>query len=95
MTRLKENCEKAGVKVTIQKTTITACSLITKREKMETVTDSFLGLQNHGGGMKLKDTPWKKSTDKHRQLIKKQRHHFADKGPYNQSSGFSSSHVWM
>ena len=24
-----------------------------------------------------------------------QRHHFADKGPYNQSHGFSSSHVWM
>ena len=27
--------------------------------------------------------------------IKKQRHHFADKGPYSQSYGFSSSHVWM
>ena len=27
--------------------------------------------------------------------IKKQRHHFADKSPYCQSSGFSSSHVWM
>ena len=25
--------------------------------------------------------------------IKKQRHHFADKGPYSQSYGFSSSHV--
>ena len=30
-----------------------------------------------------------------RQCIKKQRHHFADKGPYNQSYGFSSSHVGM
>ena len=30
-----------------------------------------------------------------RQLIKKQRHYFADKGPYSQSYGFSSSHVWM
>ena len=27
--------------------------------------------------------------------IKKQRHYFADKGPYSQSYGFSSSHVWM
>ena len=27
--------------------------------------------------------------------IKKQRHYFADKGPYTQSYGFSSSHVWM
>jgi len=27
--------------------------------------------------------------------IKKQRHHFADKGLYSQSYGFSSSHVWI
>ena len=27
--------------------------------------------------------------------IKKQRHHFANKGLYSQSYGFSSSHVWM
>ena len=39
--------------------------------------------------------PWKKSCDKPRQPIKKQRHHFTDKGPYSQSYGFSSSHVWM
>ena len=40
-------------------------------------------------------SPWKKSYDKPRQHIKKQRHYFADKGPYSQSYGFSSSHVWM
>ena len=39
--------------------------------------------------------PWKKSYDKVRQCIKKQRHHFTDKGPYSQSYGFSSSPVWM
>ena len=39
--------------------------------------------------------PWKKSYDKPRQWIKKQRHHFADKGPSSQIYGFSSSHVWM
>ena len=33
--------------------------------------------------------------DKPRQHIKKQRCYFADKGPSNQSYGFSSSHVWM
>ena len=38
---------------------------------------------------------WKESYDKPRQHIKKQRHHFADKGPYSQSYGFYSSHVWM
>ena len=37
----------------------------------------------------------KKIYNKPKQCIKKQRHHFADKGPYGQSYGFSSSHVWM
>ena len=39
--------------------------------------------------------PWKKSYDKPRQHVKKQRCHFSDRGPYSQSYGFSSSHVWM
>ena len=39
--------------------------------------------------------PWKKSYDKPRQLIKKQRHHFANKSLCSQSYGFSSSHVQM
>ena len=39
--------------------------------------------------------PWKKSYDKPKQIIKKQRHHFANRGPYSQNYGFSSSHVWM
>ena len=39
--------------------------------------------------------PWKESYDKTRQYFKKQRHHFANKGTYSQSYGFSSSHVWM
>ena len=45
--------------------------------------------------MKLKDTPWKKSYDKPRQHIKKQRHHFTNKDLDSQKYGFSSSHVWM
>ena len=39
--------------------------------------------------------PWKKSYDKPRQDITKQRHCFANKGLYSQSYGFSSGHVWM
>ena len=39
--------------------------------------------------------PWKKSYDQHRQHIKKQRHYFADKGPYSQRYSFSSNRVWM
>ena len=38
---------------------------------------------------------WKKSYDKPRHCIKKQRHHFANKDPSSQSYGFSSSRVWM
>ena len=34
-------------------------------------------------------------TNLDRVLTKKQRLDFAYKGPYNQSYGFSSSHVWM
>ena len=37
--------------------------------------------------------PWKKGYDKSKEHIKKQRHHFANKGLYSQSYGFSSSHV--
>ena len=39
--------------------------------------------------------PWKKSYEKPRQHIKKQRHHFSDKSLFSQSYGFYSSHVWM
>ena len=39
--------------------------------------------------------PWKKCYDKPRKHIKKQRHHFVNKGPYSQNYDFSSSHVWM
>ena len=51
--RVKEESEKAGLKLTIQETKIMASSPITSwqidGEKMETVTDYFLGFQNHCG----------------------------------------------
>ena len=70
------------------------------RETMETVTDFiFLDSKITADGdcsMKLKTcTPWKKSYDQPRQLTKKQRYYFTNKGPSSQSYGFSSSHVWM
>ena len=40
-------------------------------------------------------TPWKKSCDKQRHHIKKQRHHFANNSLYRQSHGFSSGHEQM
>ena len=49
--KVKEQSEKVGLKLNIQKTRIMASSPITSRqtdgEIMETVTDYFLGLQNH------------------------------------------------
>ena len=33
--------------------------------------------------------------DKPKQHVKKQRHHFADKGLYSQSYGLPSTHVWV
>ena len=67
---------------------------------METVTDFiFLGFKitaDSDCSHEIKMlAPWKKSYDKPRQHIKKQRHYLADKGPYSQSYGVSSSHVWM
>ena len=53
-------------------------------------------LQMVTAAMKLKDAcPWKKSFDKPRQHIKKQRHYFVHKGPSHQGYGFSGSHVWI
>ena len=39
--------------------------------------------------------PWKKSYGKPRQHIKKQRHHFADKGPYSQAYDLFSIHIQL
>ena len=69
-------------------------------ETMETVTDFILGGSKIivDGDCSLEImilAPWKKSYDKPRQHIKKQRHRFADKGPSSQSYGFSSGHVQM
>ena len=53
-------------------------------------------LQRVIAAMKLKDDcSLEENYDQPRQLIKQQRHYFANKGPSSQSYGFSSSHVWM
>ena len=102
--KVKES-EKAGLKLTIQKTKITASGPITSQqiewETMETVTDFILGgskITAEGDWsheIKRTLTPWKQSYDQPRQHIKKQRHYFANKGPSSQGYGFCSSHVWM
>ena len=101
--KVKEESEKVGLKLNIQKTKIMASSPITSWqidvEAVETVADYFGGapklLQMVSEAMKLKDTPLKESYDQPRQHIKKQRHYFSIKGLSIQGYGFSSSHVWV
>ena len=100
--KVKEESEKVGLKLNIQKTKIMASGPITSwqidREIVETVSLYFWApksLQMVIATMKLKDTPWKESYEQPRQHIKKQRHYFATKCPSSQGYGFPSSHVWM
>ena len=93
--KMKEENEKTGLKLNIQKTKIMASGPIISwqidGEKVETVTDFiFLGSKITVDGdcsheIKML-AAWKESYDKLTQCIKKQTHHFADKSPYSQNS---------
>ena len=68
-------------------------------ETVQTVADYFWGSKITADGdcsheMK-RLAPWQKRYNQPRQHIKKQRHYFANKGPFSQNYGLSSSHVWM
>ena len=53
-------------------------------------------LQMVTAALKLKDAcSLGESYNQPRQLVKKQRHYFANKGPSSRGYGFSSGHVWM
>ena len=98
--KVKEESEKVGLKLNIQKTKIMASGPITSweidGETVETVSDFILGGSKiTADGDQSHEIPWKKSCDKSRQHIKNQRCDFADQGLSSQSYGFSSSHVWM
>ena len=102
--KVKEEREKVGLKLNIQKTKIMASGPITSwqidGETVETVADFILGgskiTADGDCSHETKTTaPWKESYDLPRQHIKKQRHYFANKVPSSQDYGFSSSHVWM
>ena len=95
--RVKEETEKAGLKLNIQKTKIMASSPITSwqtdGEKMGTVVDFIISASkitaDSDCSHEIKTlASWKESYDKPRQHIKKQRHHFADKGPKVKSMVF-------
>ena len=103
--KVKEESEKVGLKLNIQKTKIMATGPITlwqtDGETVETVANFiFLGSKITADGdcsheIKRYLTPWKESYDQPRQHIQKQRHYFANKVLSSQGYGFSSSHVWM
>ena len=101
--KVKEQSEKAGLKLNIQKTKIIAPGLMTSWQidgkKVEAVTDLvFMGSKITADGdcsHEIKRCLLLESCDKSRQCIKKQRHHVANKGPCSQSYGFPSSPVRM
>ena len=91
--KVKEESEKVGLKLNIQKTKIVASSPTTSwqidGETVETVVGFiFLGSKITADGdysHEIKTlTPWKESYDQPRQHIKKQRYYFANKGPSSQ-----------
>ena len=102
--KVKEESEKVGLKLNIQKTKIMSCSPITSweidGETVETVADFILG-----GSKITADGDCSPEIKRHLLLgrkimtnlesIFKNRHYFANKGPSSQGYGFSSSHVWM
>ena len=100
---MKEESEKASLKLNIQKTMNMASGPITSwqidGETMETVRDFIWGgskITADGDCTNLKMlTVWKKSYDQTRQHIKKQRHYFANKGQYSQGYEFSTGHMWI
>ena len=97
--------EKAGLKLNIKETKIVASGPITswqiEGEKLEAVPDFlFLGSKITVDGecsqkIRRQLLLWQENYDKAGQHIIKERHHFADKSPYSQTYGFSSSLVWM
>ena len=103
--KVKEESEKTGLKLNFQKTKIMASGPITSwkidGETMETESDfTFLGSKITADGdcspeIEKMLAPWKKSYDKPRQHITKQRYYFANQGWYSLSYGFFSSQVWM
>ena len=102
--KVKEESEKVGLKLNIQKTKIMSFGPITSweidEEPMETVSDFILGGSqitadgDYSHEIKML-TPWWESYEQPRQHIKKQRRYFANKGLSSQGYGVSSGHVWM
>ena len=102
--KVKEESEKVGLKLNIQKTKIMVSGPITSweidGEIVGTVSDFILR-----GSKITADGDWSHETKRHLFLgrkvmnnldsIKKQRHYFVHKGQSNQGYGFSCGHLWI
>ena len=97
--KVKEESEKVGLKLNIQKTKIMASGPITSWEIDGETVETFIFL-----GSKITAdcdcsheintlTPWKESYDQPKEHIKNQRHYFANKVLSSQGYSFSSGHV--
>ena len=102
--KVKQESERAGLKLNIQKTKIMAPGMITAWQidggTIETVTDLIWGVskiaEDGDCSCEIKTlAPWKQNYDQPRQHIKNQRYYFANKGPSSQGYGFPGSHVWI
>ena len=102
--KVKEESEKVGLKLNIQKTKIMASGSITSweidGETVETVSDFiFWGSKISADGDCSHEIRRRlllgRSYDQPRWHVKKQRHYFASKGASSQGYGFSSGHVWI
>ena len=100
--KVKEENEKVGLKLNIQKTKIMASGPITSWQiDGETVSDFiFLGSKIIADGdcsheIKRHLLLGRKAMTNLDSVIKRQRRYFSNKGPSSQSYGFSSSHLWM
>ena len=102
--KVKEENEKVGLKVNIQKMKIMASGPITSweinGETVETVADFlFLGCKITTGGDCSHEIKrcllLGRKVMTNLDSILKSRQYFANKGPVSQGYGFSSSHVWM
>ena len=102
--KVKEESEKVGLKLNIQKTKIIASGPIISwqmdRETIETVRDFILGgskITADGGCSHeiIRCLLLGRKVMTNVDSILKSRHYFSNKGPSSQSYVFSSSHVWM
>ena len=102
MMKVKEESEKVGLKLNIQKTKIMASGPITSWQIDGETVSLFIFLCSKitadgdcSHEIKRHLLLGRKVMTNLDSMLKKQRHYFVNKGPSSQGYGFSSSHVWM